>query len=277
MKILITAASSYLGARIYFDLKKKFDVVGTYNTNKLSEKFIQMDVTNREEVFRIIKLNKPDLIVHAAANPDSKWCEENPKLSEEINVGGTKNVVDAANSVGAKVVYISTLAALDKSFVYGKTKFLAEEAAKKTKAGFIILRPSVIIGISLNSTNSRPFFNKILKNLDEKTPVAYDTSWKFRPTWIGQISEVIENIIEKKIKNEIITITVSEPKSRFDVARDILSEFGVFAEPKNDNDKVPLKELDQIKLKEFGLPIYSYSEIIEKIINEIKNREKFKL
>ena len=31
------------------------------------------------------------------------------------------------------------------------------------------------------------------------------------------------------------------------------------------------------KLKEFGMPVYSYSEIIEKIIGEIKNREKFRL
>lgn len=277
MKILITAASSYLGARMYFDLGKKYEVVGTYNTNKISEKFIQMDVTNRDEVFKVVKMNKPDLIIHAAANPDSKWCEENPELAEEINVGGAKNIVDAANSVGAKAVYISTLAALDKSFVYGKTKFLAEEATKETKEGFIILRPSVIIGISPNSKNIRPFFNRMLKNLDEKKPAAYDTSWKFHPTWIGHISEVIENTIEKKIKNETITITVSELKSRFDVARDILSEFGVPVEQKNDNDKVSPKELDQTKLKELGMPVYSYFEIIGKIINEIKNREKFKL
>ena len=277
MKILITAASSYLGARIYFDLEKKYEVVGTYNTSKISLKFIQMDVTNRDEVFRIFELNKPDLIIHAAANPNARWCEENPEIAKKINVGGTRNVVDAANAIGAKLVYISTLAALDKSFVYGRTKFLAEEAAKETKAGFIILRPSVIIGMSPNTANLRPFFNRILKNLDEKTPAIYDISWKFHPTWIGHISEVIENVIEKKIKDEIITITVSELKSRFDVARDILSEFGVSAEPKNDNDKVPPKELDQTKLKEFGMPVYSYSEIIEKIIGEIKNREKFKL
>ena len=277
MKILITAASSYLGARIYFDLEKKYEVVGTYNTSKISLKFIQMDVTNRDEVFRIFELNKPDLIIHAAANPNARWCEENPEIAKKINVGGTRNVVDAANAIGAKLVYISTLAALDKSFVYGRTKFLAEEAAKETKAGFIILRPSVIIGMSPNTANLRPFFNRILKNLDEKTPAIYDISWKFHPTWIGHISEVIENVIEKKIKDEIITITVSELKSRFDVARDILSEFGISAEPKNDNDKVPPKELDQTKLKEFGMPVYSYSEIIEKIIGEIKNREKFKL
>src|SRR3989344_5358002 len=250
MKILITAASSYLGARIYFDLEKKYEVVGTYNTSKISLKFIQMDVTNRDEVFRIFELNKPDLIIHAAANPNARLCEENPEIAKKINVGGTRNVVDAANAIGAKLVYISTLAALDKSFVYGRTKFLAEEAAKETKAGFIILRPSVIIGMSPNTANLRPFFNRILKNLDEKTPAIYDISWKFHPTWIGHISEVIENVIEKKIKDEIITITVSELKSRFDVARDILSEFGVSAEPKNDNDKVPPKELDQTKLKE---------------------------
>lgn len=45
MKILITGANSYVGARIYFDLSKELDVVGTYHASKLSKSFIELYIS----------------------------------------------------------------------------------------------------------------------------------------------------------------------------------------------------------------------------------------
>lgn len=276
MKVLIIGASSYVGARLFLDLRKKFNVIGTYNTNKLFPEFVKLDITSQEEVIQTVKESGVDVIVHVAANPSSRWCEENPELAVKINEGGTKNIVDAANVIKAKVIYISSVAAIVPTNVYGKTKIAGEELVKKTEGGFVILRPSLIIGFSPNTTNDRPF-NRILKNIDEKTPAIYDTSWKFQPTWLGHISEVIRIVIEKNITNETITIAVPEVKSRFNVAKDILSPFGIEVIPKDEKDLnrfIPLK-LDRMKL--LKIPVYSYSEIIEKIINEIKNRDEFSL
>ncbi|MBI2130102.1 sugar nucleotide-binding protein, partial [Candidatus Woesearchaeota archaeon] len=186
---------------------------------------------------------------------------------------GTKNIVDAANAIKAKVIYISSVIVIVPQNVYGRTKLAGEEYVKNTKYGFIILRPSLIIGLSPNTTNDRPF-NRILQNIDEKTPAIYDNSWKFQPTWLGHISEVIQISLEKSITNEIIPIAVSELKSRFDIARNILSCFNISVKPKNENDKTPVITVTQDKLKQFGLPCYTYSEIISKSVNEIKGREK---
>lgn len=274
MKVLITGASSYVGSRIYFDLKKNFDVTGTYHKTKLFKEFVSLDITNRNNVIQTVKMLKPEVIIHVVANPSAKWCEENPEVAVQINEEGTKNIVDAANSVKAKVIYISSVAAINSTGVYGKTKLAGEKFVENTEEGFVILRPALIIGFSPNITNDRPF-NRILKNLDEKIPAIYDTSWKFQPTWLGHISEVIEIIIEKSIKNETIPIAVPELKSRFDVAKDILSQFGISVKPKNDNDKTPVITVNQSKLKELGLPEYTYSEIISKIIKEIKYRDRY--
>ena len=276
MKILITGASSYVGARLFFDLRKKFEVIGTYNTSRLSTDFVHMDVTIRDEVLSVIRRIKPGVIIHAVANPNARWCEANPELAKKLNEGGTRNVVDAANEIGAKVIYISTKAAINPQNVYGKTKLAGEEISKETKAGFVILRPSLIVGFSPNTTNDRPF-NRMLKSIDDKVPAIYDTSWKFQPTWLGHISEIIEKIVKKGITNETIPITVPEFKTRFDLARDILSRFGISVEPKDYNDKTPVTETDQSKMVELNLPVHSYSEIIENMVDEIKNREKFRL
>jgi len=275
MKILITGASSYVGARLYYDLKKKFeDVVGTYYKTRLFKEFVHLDVTDGATVNCTVEKLKPNVIIHVVANPSAKWCENHPEMAEQLNEEGTKNIVDAANSVNAKVIYISSVAAMNPSNIYGKTKLAGEKYVEKTREGFIILRPALIIGFSPNTTNDRPF-NRLLKNLDEEVPAIYDTSWQFQPTWIGHISEIIELLIEKEITNEIIPVAVPEIKTRFDIAKDILSAFGISAIPKNDDDKTPVILVDQNKLIELRMPVYTYSEIISKIIEEIKHRDGY--
>jgi dTDP-4-dehydrorhamnose reductase len=277
MKILITGASSYVGARVYFDLSKNFNVVGTYHSSKLSESFIKLDATNKEDIIKVLEEEKPDIIVHLAANASSKWCEANPEEAIALNESSTRYIVDTANKIGAKVIYISSFAAFEPKDVYAKTKYNSEQLVKKVKAGWVVLRPSLILGYSPNTTNDRPF-NRLLKNLDDGTPAEYDTSWKFQPTYLGQISEVIEEVIKRNISEEIIPIAVDELKSRYDTAKDILSPFEVKVVPIDMHDTGHFSEKkDTSKLEELSLPVYTYDQMISKILEEIKNRKTFKL
>ncbi|MDO8625050.1 MAG: sugar nucleotide-binding protein, partial [Candidatus Diapherotrites archaeon] len=205
-KVLITGASSYVGARLFADLTKDFDVTGTYHQNRLFPELVKMDITDRSATLKTIEKIKPGWIVHVAANPFGGWCEENPAEAQMLNEAGTENIVAAANAVNAKIIYISSFAAINPEGVYAKTKRAGEEWAKKTNAGFVILRPSLIIGWSPNTTNDRPF-NRMLKNITEQTPAVYDTSWRFQPTWLGHMSEAIRGIIQKGITSETIPIT----------------------------------------------------------------------
>lgn len=167
------------------------------------------------------------------------------------------------------------MGAINPSNLYGKTKLASEEIVKKTKSGYLILRPSLIIGYSPNITNDRPF-NRLLKNLNEGLPVKYDTSWKFQPTYIRHISEVIENCINKNIYNEIIVVSVPELVSRYDYTKDILKPFNISVKPFDAKDTTFEVFEDKLeKLKEYNLPQYTYKQIVEEIINEIKNRNKF--
>lgn len=274
MKILLTGASSYVGARLFLDLRKRFDIIGTYHGNRLSEKFIPLDVTNAEEVRKIIDQKKPDIIIHAAANANAQWCEKNPELALALNQESTKDIVECANSIHAKLFLISSFAAIKPSNLYSKTKQQSEVYAKEAKMGYLILRPSFIIGFSPNTINDRPF-NRILKNIDEKTEAVYDTSWKFQPTYLGHMSDIIQEIIEKGIINEIIPITVAELKSRYDVAKDILEAFGIRVTPVDKKDSSPIITDNLETLKSLKLTQYSYHEIIGKIIHEIKTRDSF--
>lgn len=274
-EVLITGASSYVGARLYHDLREKFEVVGTYHNTRLSDALVPLDTTDPRAVKKLVAEIQPSTIVHAAANASAKSCEDHPEEARVLNEEATRFIVDAARSVNAGVIYISSFAALDTSNVYGQTKLTSEEIVKELDR-WVILRPSLVIGFSPNTTNDRPF-NRLLKNIDEGTPAVYDTSWKFQPTYLGHISEVITLIIDKRINAETIPIAVAALKSRFDIAKDILGEFGIEVIPEDKHDQTPVLEDDLSKLKELGLPLYQYEQVIRACIDEIKRRDEFKI
>lgn len=274
-KVLVTGASSYVGARLYYDLTQRYDTAGTYHNTKLSDTFLHLDTTKEDDVRRLIDRVCPNTVVHVAANASAKWCEEHPDEAKSLNERATKSVVDAAKAVNAGVIFISSFAAMDTSNVYGRTKAESERIVQEMDS-WVILRPSLVIGYSPNTTNDRPF-NRLLKNIDQGIPAVYDTSWKFQPSYSRHISEIITLVIDRGINAQTIPIAVSALKSRFDVARDILTEFDIEVAPEDKQDKTPVLEDDLSKLKELGLPLYEYDEVIRSCVEEIRYRERFRI
>ncbi|MBN2459634.1 NAD(P)-dependent oxidoreductase [Candidatus Woesearchaeota archaeon] len=270
MNILITGASSYVGASIYSRLREKYSVVGTYHSNKLFPELEFLDITNQKNVEEFVNSKKPDVVIHVAANPNSSWCEKNPDEAVKINQESTRYLVDSANRINAKFIFISSYAVINHKSVYAKTKIESEKIVKNTKAGYIILRPAHIVGYSPNTENDRQF-NRFLRNLVEKTPAIYDTSWKFQPTYLKHITDIILKILKLNIWNEAFEVAVPELKSRYDLAKDILSPFGVDVKPENKNDNSPIFNADLSKLKKLGLPAYTYDEMIKGIVQEVKD------
>jgi len=70
-------------------------------------------------------------------------------------------------------------------------------------------------------------------------------------------------------------VAISALKSRFDIAQDILSEFDIEVTPEDKQDKTPVLQDDLSRLKELGLPIYEYDQVIKEIVEEIKHRGQF--
>lgn len=277
MNILLVGASGYVGARVFYDLRNSYDTVGTYSTNKLSNDFVHLDITDEDQVEDTVRKISPEVIIHSANNASSKWCNNNPEKAILLNQTATGYIVEAANRINAKLIYISSMAAVKPTNLYGRTKLASEKVAKKTKAGYLILRPSLIIGYSPNTTNDRPF-NRILKNLDGGLPAVYENIWNFQPTYLKHISDIIKACVENDIWSKTIPIMVPEMKTRYEVAEDILAPFGIKVEI-DKNAKAYFKDFE-VKLdllKELNLPTYTYEEVINKIIDEIKNRDSFKL
>ncbi len=276
MDILITGASSYLGARLYFDLREGYSVTGTYAHNRLADAFVRLDTTDAGSVRDVITARKPSVIIHAAANANARWCEANPREAMLLNAQSTGFITDAADMTGALVILISSFAALAPGNVYGRSKAESERLVRSARGGYLILRPSLILGYSPNTVNDRPF-NRLLRNLDDGVPAVYDSSWKFSPTYIGHVSAVIRDLIGKRIRDITVPVAVPHLTTRFETARDILSPFGIPVTPADNHDATPVLAYDPSVNAARHLPEMTYGEMITRIIAEIRNRKRYVL
>ena len=99
----------------HFDMKKEYPNV----------KYIIGDIKDRASIFEAV--HGCDYVVHTAALKHVSTGENQPWETIQTNVIGTKNVIDACNLVGAKMVLLSTDKAVQPVNLYGATKMCAEK------------------------------------------------------------------------------------------------------------------------------------------------------
>jgi dTDP-4-dehydrorhamnose reductase len=74
----------------------------------LSTDIDTMDVVDRTAVRSIVDSFRPDLVLHGGAYTAVDACEADPDTAFAVNALGTRNVAEAARSVDAHLVYVST-------------------------------------------------------------------------------------------------------------------------------------------------------------------------
>jgi dTDP-4-dehydrorhamnose reductase len=222
-------------------------------------------------VNQVILNTQPDTIIHVANHANSKQATQDPEGYASVNLHATQHIQDAADLVGAQLVFISSFAALTPSDVYGQFKQQSENIVKHSAAGYLIIRPSFIMGMSPNKENDRPF-NRLLKYLDQKEAGEFDTSWRFQPTYIGHVSAVVTAALKENIMNTTVHVFSPSITTQYQLAQDILKPFDITVRPIDKKMTLPLQERDDTELSILNLPTCSYQTMITSIQNEITNR-----
>lgn len=122
MKALVTGVNGFVGGHLSnFLIKEGFEVFGAdrIDTKITGLTFFKVDITNKREVFNLIKESNPDLIFHLAAISSVKACIENPQLTKNVNITGTENLLLSCieNNINPKVLIPSS------AHVYGIPKY----------------------------------------------------------------------------------------------------------------------------------------------------------
>jgi len=148
MKVLVTGGCGFIGSHLVDKLvEKNYEVVvldnlSTGKKERLNQKakLIIADITNGKEIEEIFSLEKPQIVVHAAAQVMLRKSIEEPILDATTNIIGTINVLEACRKSGVKkIIYTSTGGAR-----YGNPKYLPTDENHP-------LEPNAPYGISKHS------------------------------------------------------------------------------------------------------------------------------
>jgi uncharacterized protein YbjT (DUF2867 family) len=133
-------------------------------------------------------LKGADAVVHLAAIPR----EAGGRRFEDVNVRGTRRVVDAAERIGVRrFVHLSVLGvADDPKLAYLYSKWRGEEAVRASRLEWVVLRPSLMFG------TGDGFFNLVKTTLRWWSPgvVAIPGSGdaRFQPLSVDDLAIAVE-------------------------------------------------------------------------------------
>ena len=99
-KILITGSSGFLGCRLAYYLKDKYDL--------LLPSHGELNVSREEAVRAYMEEHRPDVAIHCAALSNTWYCEQHREESHKVNVQGTVRIAKACKLTGAKLVFMSS-------------------------------------------------------------------------------------------------------------------------------------------------------------------------
>jgi dTDP-4-dehydrorhamnose reductase len=234
-KILIFGNSGYIGTHFFnfFSSHPSYRTYGFDLNNTSSENTFKGDITNHIVTEKTIASLNPDIIINLAAISNLNICEENKNMAKEINIIGNKNIVDSIQKLNEDIKYIY----LSSDYVfegnkgnysendkpnpkthYGITKLSAENYIRDILKNYAICRSANVYGFGGN------FFNFILDSLKSKKKIeVYDNTY-FNPTFIGNLIEMLELIIDNNLKGLFHTVG-SSIESRYSFALKIAETF----------------------------------------------------
>jgi len=239
LKLLVTGAGGLYGSKLAeLAVARNFEVYSCdVQELPVYGNFVKFDVSNQAVVDEAFEHIKPDVVVHAASLTDVDKCELNKELAWKINVEGTRNIVESANSAGSFLIYISTDYVFngekgsykesdkpDPINYYGLTKLKAEELVKG-EAEYFIARPSVIYG----STPAAGKVNFALWLIDtmrkgERVKIVTD-QWN-TPTLNTNLAEMTMEVVERRLTGTFHLCGATRV-SRFQFAEYVAEAFGL--------------------------------------------------
>lgn len=263
-KLLITGISGLIGSHISKQIKN-FDVYGvdidrnylrysnkdldqnlllkyqTYRNKNLKnvKKIYYVDTRNQFEIFEIIKLIKPNVILHLAALPLANLSYNLTQEAYSSIFNSTYNLLECIRLINKNIRFIYTSSSMiygnfltekidenhrtEPISAYGSAKLAGEILVKGFAHSFgiksLIVRPSAVYGPSdINQRVVQSFLHKAF--LGEKIKIN-DKDLILDFTYVDDISQgfvkSINYSLSMKEKYEILNITSGDPKSLFEL------------------------------------------------------------
>ncbi|ASN04225.1 polysaccharide biosynthesis protein [Virgibacillus necropolis] len=252
--VMVTGAGGSIGSELCRQLMRftpqKIVLVGhgefsIYSIDmELKEKYAEMDieiipvigdVQDRERVFGIVEKHQPTIIYHAAAHKHVPLMEFNPHEAVKNNIIGTKNVAEAADTIGVDTfVLISSDKAVNPTNVMGATKRVAEMVIQdlnpRSKTNFVAVRFGNVLG---SRGSVIPLFKKQIQRGGPIT-ITDPAMTRYFMT-IPEASRLVIQAGTLAKGGEIFVLDMGEPVKIVDLAKNLINLSGYT------EDEIPIK------------------------------------
>jgi len=214
-RIFITGGTGLLGHHLiqmapavydidcsYFPLEKK-DAI-PYDCGKH-----YLDIRRAAPALKLIRALRPDYVINTASIASVDLVENNKDEAMRTNLGGTQNILNACQDIGARLIYISSNAvfdgenppyseddALNPLNYYGKLKVEEERLFQGSGVSGAIVRPILMYGWNLSTERKNPV--TWLKAILEKGQEVHMVDDIYcNPLFVKDCADVIWKIIEQ--------------------------------------------------------------------------------
>lgn len=198
MRVFVTGVKGQLGYDVMNELEKQ-------GLEGIGVDIDEMDITDADQVNKVIKETAPDAVIHCAAYTAVDAAEDNEEICRKVNAQGTENIAKVCEELDIKMMYIST----DYVFngqgerpwepddereplnVYGQTKYEGELAIEEHVKKFFTVRIAWVFGV-----NGKNFIKTMLnlgKTHDHLTVVDDQTG---SPTYTYDLARLLVDMIQ---------------------------------------------------------------------------------
>jgi len=224
--VIVTGGDGQLAAAIsHHDLSKQFNLHFCNHS--------ELDITSPTSINQAIAKYIPDVIINCAAYTAVDKAEEEVSKADRVNHIGAGHLGLICHKNQIKLIHLSTDYVFDGSKtdeyveddhadpinMYGKTKWLGEQAIRENCKNHVILRIS-----SVFSEYGHNFVRTILKAAHEKPVLRVVSDQSMCPTYAGHIAGALLTIAGKPAEKGTFHYCSSEPISWHGFASAIVNE-----------------------------------------------------
>ncbi len=303
MKVVVTGVAGQLGYDVMNELKKRgHEAIGTDiapfchgsidDSATTNQPYYSLDITNKENVQKLLLGHKPDAVIHCAAwtAVDMAEDEANIKKVRAVNVEGTENIAQICKTLDCKMIYLSTDYVFDgqgtepwkpdcKEYkplnVYGKTKLEGEQVVSSLLEKYFIVRIAWVFGL-----NGKNFIKTMLNVGKTHDTIKVVNDQIGTPTYTYDLARLLVDMIESDKFGYYHATNEGGYISWYDFTCEIFKQAGYSTKivPVTTEEyglskaKRPFNSrLDKSKLVENGfLPLPTWQDALSRYLKQIK-------
>ena len=237
-RLFITGISGLLGLNAALQWRRRFDTTECYRSHPISMPEVNAVALNLEDgaaTQALFDQIRPDVVLHTAALTDVDRCELDPALAARLNVDVTRVVAEAARTVGAQLVHISTdhvfagdrpsydeLAEPRPVNIYARTKLEAERVVHDVYPGALTVRTNFL---GWGAVAPRSFLDWVVRSLAKGAPLRMFADVFITPIGVNDLLDCLFDLLDQA-RTGVVHVAGAERLSKYEIGVRTARTFG---------------------------------------------------